>query len=192
MSEPQSGAEILARIRPVRREESTYLCLRPDLLDEWEDANTALNEQQVADAAGARLNSGVSAKTKDLAKKVQALEAQIEETQIKFTLRAATADKWRSLCDKHPPRKDNDLDRYAGYNRDAVMDAAVRLCLVDPVFDEASWAQFLDVCNPSEWNELRAVVSSVNRSVVDVPKSPLASRILAKRGSGSRRPAAGE
>lgn len=68
----------------------------------------------------------------------------------------------------------------------------VRACLIDPVFDDASWAQFLEVCNPSEWQELRSRVQSANRGVVDLPKSELASRILTKRGSTSRPPKPGE
>lgn len=192
MTEPQSGAELLARIRPVKREESTYLCLRPDLLDAWEDATTELAEAQAADTTGARLSTSPSASTKKLAKRVAEIEAEIEETQAKFTLRAMSKDRWQALCDEHPPRKGNEFDQFSGYNRDAVVDAAVRECLVDPVFDDASWVQFQDVCNPSEWAELRSMVQSVNRKVVEPPKSALASQILAKRGTGSRRRAAGE
>lgn len=193
MSEPQSGAELLAKIKPRLREEITQICLRPDLLDAWEEANTALSEQRVKDTTNARLSSGVSAETKRLAQKVQDLEAEIEATAIRFHFRAMPKDEWRALCDNHPPRKGNDMDLYAGYDRDAVIDSAVRKCLFDPVFDDESWAQFLAVCNPSEWNELRTTVTSVNRSVVgDAPKSVLASQILSKRGGGSRSRGAGE
>lgn len=190
--EPQSGAEVLARIRPTRREESTFLCLRPDLLDAWEDANNRLAELQTEDAAGARLGTGVSAATKAAAKRVKELEDEIEATQIKFTLRAMSKDQWRVLCDANPPRKENQMDQYVGYDRDAVLDAAVRECLVDPVFDDASWAAFLDVCNPSEWAELRSTATSVNRSVTDAPKSALASRILDKPANASKQRARGK
>lgn len=194
-TEPQNGAELLARIRPTLREESTYLCLRPDLLKAWEEAQEALAEQLAKDAAGSqqRVGQGASSKkARDLAAEVARLEAEIEETQVKFTLRAMRQDKWRSLCDSHAPRKGNELDLYSGYNRDAVLDAAVRECLIDPIFDDASWATFLEVCNPSEWAELRNVVTVVNRAVVDAPKSDLASRILAKPARASRPRAAGE
>lgn len=183
MSDPQSGAELLARIRPVKREESTYLCLRPDLLDAWEEANTQLAASQVNDAAGARLSSKSSEATTELAERVAAIEEEIEATQVKFTMRAMSKDQWQALCDIHPPRKGNELDLFAGYNRDAVVDAAIRECLIDPVFDDASWREFIELCNPSEWNELRRLQTSVNRPVVETPKSPLASRILGRRGT---------
>lgn len=192
MTEPQSGADILARIKPRLREEQTQICLRPDLLDAWEEATTELAEQQAADVGSPRLGSAASKSAQKLAAKVQSIEAEIEATAIHFRFRAMSKDKWQALCANHPPRSGNDMDRMVGYDRDGVLDAAVRECLIDPVFDQAAWAEFLEVCNPSEWEELRSTVNSVNRSVVDAPKSVLASRILSRRASGSGQPASGE
>jgi hypothetical protein len=199
---PQSGAALLAKIRPRFREESTQICLRPDLLDEWEEATTELNASQVSDATNGRLASGVSATTRELAKKVQGLEDQIEASAMTFRFRAMSKDEWQALCANHAPRPGNELDLFAGYNRDAVTDASVRECLYDPVFEDCSkvgcehedcgsWQQLVKSCNPSEWAELRSTVQSVNRSVVDAPKSVLASQILSRRGSASRRPSSG-
>lgn len=192
MTAPLNGAELLARIRPVLREESTQICMRPDLIDAFHEAEAALAQARTGDAAGQRLGSGISASTKTLAKKVQALEKEIEECAITFRFRAMTKDEWRALCDNHKPRKGDQLDAYVGYDRDAVNDEAVRKCLFDPVFDDASWAELMGVINPSEWKELRETVNLANRSVVDTPKSVLASQTLSKPGSASRRPAAGE
>jgi hypothetical protein len=191
-SETQSGADLLARIRPQKREESTQLILRPDLVDEWQKADDQLTNQRMADAANKRLASGVSQTTRDLAKKVQKLEREIEKFAITFRFRAMSKDEYRALCDSHPPRQGDQVDQFTGYNRDAVLDAMVRACLYDPVFDDAAWAEFVSVCNPSEWDELRDTVNSVNRGVVDAPKSVLASRILTKRGSASGRHAPSE
>ena len=195
MSEPQNGAELLARIRPTLATQSTQICLRPDLIKAWEEANEALAEAKVKDGGGqGRMadRNDASAATKKLAKKVQALEAEIEDHAITFTFRALPKDEYRALCEQHPPRKDNNVDHFVGHNREAVEDAAVRACLIDPVFDNASWAELMAVCNPSEWNELRETVRVVNGSVTDVPKSQLASQVLAKRAPGSRQPARGE
>lgn len=191
MSQPLSGADLLARIKPMLREESTQICLRPDLLDEWDAANSALAASQVEDSSG-RLASGVSSKTRGLAQKVADLEAAIEESAITFKFRAIPKDRYRAVCDNHPPRKGNEIDQLLGHNRDAVADAMVRECLIDPVFDDESWAHFLEVCNPSEWQELKHAVQSVNRGVVDLPKSELASRILTKRANASKSPKPGE
>jgi hypothetical protein len=210
-SSPESGAALLARIKPRLREVSTQLCLRPDLLEDWESkseeldaANLALEAVKQADAQGARLGTGVSAETKaaaakvnGLAAEVAALEAEIEATQVRFRLRALPKDKWEGLTADHPPRKDNVADLYYGANRDGVLDAAVRLCLFEPVFEDCaindcehadcgSWQQFVSVCNSSEWAELRRATNEVNGAVVDAPKSELASRILSSNASVSK------
>lgn len=182
MSEPMTGAELLARIKPKLREESTELCLRPDLYDEWEQANEDLADSRAKDTSANRLGAGTSENTVRLAERVQELEDEIRSTAVTFRFRAMPKDKWQTLCDTHPPRKGNDLDMYAGYNRDAVIDAAVQLCMVEPVFDKDSWETFEDVVNPAEWRELRTVVNSVNRATGDIPKSELASLILRRHG----------
>lgn len=197
MSEPTNGAELLARIKPQFREESTQICLRPDLLDAFEEADAELVASRAADTAGNRLADGTSAKTRKLAEKVVALQEQIDDTAITFRFKAMSKDKWRALCDSHPPRPKDQLDQAVGYNRDAVLDAAVPMSLIDPVFASCekggcdheecgSWEQLVKKLNPSEWRELTDTVNSVNRGVVDAPKSVLASLILARRASTSR------
>lgn len=197
MSGPRSGADVLARTKPVVREVSTNICLRPDLLDAWEAANDALTDAQAADTSGGRLSSGVSTATRKLAQKVTEIEAEIDATQVNFTFRALPKDKWYGMLDEFPPRTDNQLDNYVGYDRDAVLNEAVRRCMIDPVFEVCTvtgcthdecgtWEAFLKVLNHSEWDELRGTVNACNSAVVDAPKSELASRILGSPGSASK------
>lgn len=199
---PKSGAELLAKIKPQFREEATQICMRPDLIDEWDEVNSQLTAARAKDAQSGRLGTGVSQTTKSLAKRLTELEAEIEANAIMFRFRAMNKDRWQAICDNHPPRSGNELDLFAGHNRDAVLDAAVRECLYDPVFEDCTekdcehddcgtWQAFVKLCNPSEWKELRDTVGSVNRSVVDLPKSALASSILSRRGSASARRATG-
>jgi hypothetical protein len=201
-SGPKSGAELLARIKPRFREESTQICLRPDLLDEWEAADEELKAAKAKDLVSGKLAGGEKKKLQELASRVQELEAQIEDVAITCRFRAMSKDKWQALIDNHPPRPGDQMDLFAGYNRDAVLDEAVRVCMYDPVFadctkdecdhtDCGSWQQFAASCNPSEWKELKDTVNSVNRGVVDLPKSVLASQILSSPASGSRRRARG-
>lgn len=205
---PQSGAALLARIRPRMRETTTQLCLRPDLLEAWEDAVQELALEKETGGGQARLASGVSKKVAKLADEVARLEQEIDDTAVVFRLRAVSKDKWQELLADNPPRKDNQVDQFYGGNRDAVLDAAVRLCMFDPVFEDCevepddegnpcphedcgSWQQFIAVCNTSEWKELRNAVNSVNGAVVDPPKSELASLIRSSNASGSKRLARG-
>lgn len=189
MADQTSGAAILARIKPRRNVESTEIIMSGDLMAQWETAEAELTASRDKDMSGNRLTDGMSKKTRDLAAKVAKLEEQIAEQAIKVTFQAMLPSEWRALCDSNAPRKGDQLDAYAGYNRDAVLDAAVRLCMIEPVFDDCdkdacahddcgSWQQFVAVIPPGEWEELKGTANSTNRGVVDAPKSALASRIL--------------
>lgn len=197
MSNPMSGADILARIKPQVREESTQIVLSGDLMAQWEKLDADLAASRDRDMAGNRLADGISAKTKKIAQQVEDLEKQIADQAVDVRFRAMHKDRWRALCDNHPPRKADEFDMLAGYNRDAVLDQAVRVCMIEPVFadceakdcehtDCGSWQQFASVVPPGEWEELKITVNSVNRGVVDAPKSALASRILGRRATTSR------
>ena len=190
MSEPLNGAELLARIRPRLAEEATEICLRPDLIDEFREAEAALTEE-IANRGGGRLGDKPVDHT-DAAQRVRDLEEQIQAASVTFRFRALPKAEFRALCDDHPPRKGDEMDHMVGYNRTAVLDALVRSSLYDPVFDDASWAEFLDTVSTGEWEELRSTANSVNRGVVEPPKSGLASRILSQRDADSRLHAPGE
>lgn len=194
---PRTGADILTQIKPVLRVESTHLCLRPDLIEQHDLLVSELAEIEAAshDEDGkrtGRLAGGTPSRARDLAKQITDLEAEIEAARVEFKFQAMPNHKWQALCDKNPPREGNQLDNMWGFNQEAVYTEAIRISLIDPVFDDASWAQFVEVCNPSEWRELRDMVQLVNRSVTDAPKSPLASQVLARRATGRKRPETGE
>lgn len=196
MSAPQDGRALLARIQPTKRRERIQMCMRPDLILAHEEASDALTESTVT--VGERLAGGAagSAESKRLAKKVQEIEAAIEGSSMWFILEQLGRPRWQEILDAHPPREDHQIDWISGYNRDGVLDQAIRECLIDPVFEDCedpvcdhsgcgSWQQFEKFCPGGEWAELRNVVNVVNSGVVDPPKSVLASRILAPRGRGS-------
>jgi hypothetical protein len=214
-----SGAALLKKIKPTLRRKRVHICLRPDLLNEWNVANEAMQESMAKDAADAadegrpRLATQefkYSDATIELANKVEAIEKRINAADAVFEFEALPQDEWTSMVAGYPPRKDNPYDLLAGYDRSAALDAGVRRCLVDPVFEECpsesdgtiecdhsagsecdggSWQAFLRVCASSEWEELRNGVSEVNTETQDNPKSVLASRVLSSSAasSGSRK-----
>jgi hypothetical protein len=195
----RSGAKILEQIQPRKRVGVAHICMRPDLIDAWEKKNDELNASKAEDSGNSRLGAGgASAKTRKLAEEVRALEEQIDESDIAFTFESMSKARYAELCDENPPRDKNVLDFTVGYNREAVADATVLECLIDPVFEECTtkgckhtdcgtWQQFLTICNPSEWQELVRVAQEVNEVVTESPKSLLASRILDKPASGRGR-----
>ena len=144
----------------------TDICLRPDLIADLEAADTELREHIEAEALqGARLAgkpAGASKLGQDLAKAVKAIEDEIVESTIPFYFQALPKDQWMTLALKHPPRPGDQFDQFAGYNRDATVDAAIRECLIDPVFDDESWDALVAVCNVSEWSEMRRATNEAN------------------------------
>jgi hypothetical protein len=79
-----------------------------------------------------------------------------------------------------------------------MLDAQIRECLVDPVFEDCqktgcehndcgSWQQLTATLNLSEYGELARVAQEVNGVVTEAPKSLLASRILDRPARSSRR-----
>lgn len=190
MAEPINGDELLARVKPQLKEHRTQICLRPDLVDEWERLDKELREAK--ETTTGRLSAGNSAAVEKLAQQVVDVEAQIEEASAWFTFRALPQSQYRAVLADHPPREDNQMDAIAGHDRDAVADVLIRKCLVDPTFTEAGWRTFMETCAASEWVELREAAFEANGGSVTPPKSALASEVLSKRAPASKRRASGD
>ena len=184
MSEPINGDVLLARVKPVLKESRTQICLRPDLVERHEILSDELAKAQESAPAARMAGKGSTAEAKKIAKDIVALEAEIEGASAWFVHRALPKDEFRALCAKFPPRKDNQIDLVAGYDRDAVADLLIRECLIDPVFSDTGWAAFLTTCAPTEWSELRDNAFEANGGT-SVPKSLLASQVLSPKGNAS-------
>jgi hypothetical protein len=184
----ETGAEILARIKPKLDEDWTEVNLRPDLQAELEEIESELDEVGNKPAGPGRLgDGGVSDEAVALSERAQAIVDQMAESAVIFRFRALPRDEFRALCDNHPPRKDDLADLSVGYDRVAVGDALVEASLYEPVFDSEAWRSLLGVISIGEWNELRRRAEKVNGSVVtESPKSLLASTILSLRARGSK------
>lgn len=204
MSTPKKGADVLAAVNPQRRRASTKIILRPDLLDEFYAADEALVAER-AKPKKDRLTGEGSKKEIELAEKVRAAEDAIEAVAIHFTFEGITKPDYDALVAEHPPRKGVQIDAFLGHNRDAVDDALVRQCMVDPVFEDCrsltdpqaaacdhkacgSWQQLLRFCNESEWQELKRACAEANQAVTEAPKSRAASLLLSRREPGSEQP----
>lgn len=193
MSEPTSGDELLASIKPKLRVIRTQVCLQPDLLEQWEDLSSELAEAQES-AGGGRMNGPEVKTAKSLQRKLDDLEAVIDEVSPWFTYKAMPTKEYQALTAQHPPREDNQIDMFAGHDRDAVVSELVRKCLVGvakqehddpmPVSDQA-WADLLPNIAPSQWAVLRDTALEVNGGAVTPPKSQRASLRLSPPATDS-------
>ena len=188
---PENAADILARIKPTLREHIEWVCLRPDLLDKFHELETELTTLRVDRAGSARLGTGISDKERELAAELVDVEQQITEGSMRIHLTALPTDKFEELVAKYPPRKGNDYDMLAGYDRQAVQDVILRKCIDDPVFDDASWAEFRSVCPVGEMGGLRETLQILHPGAAVLPKSLLAAEILSGEDSASKSPRLG-
>jgi hypothetical protein len=174
---PVNGADLLKRIKPTLPTEHVEVCLRPDLFNEHQLAQEALQEAKAKSLTTAKLSD----KQKPLveaAQKVKDIEAQIREASVWFRFRAIPVAEFRALCDNHPPRANNDVDLFAGFHRDKVLDELVFKSMYEPEFDDESWDEMQRALSTGEYDQLREAANRVNRGVVEAPKSVLASQIL--------------
>ena len=196
MSEPIDGDALIADIKPVLKQHRVQICLRPDLVSEWENKDAQLQELLAKPAGSGRLAGEGSppAAAKKLAREITALEADIEKASVWFTYRGLPSDKFRALCAKNPPREKNQFDMLLGYDQDAVAEILMSParegkdeygCLIDPVFSDEGWAGLIPKIGPSEWQELRDGAFEANGATKTDPKSVTASSVLSRRGSAS-------
>lgn len=185
MTQPIDGDALLAKLKPTLKIVRQQVCMRPDLMDEWEAAESALIAAQDSLAAPGRRLAAQAESTEALAERVQAAEAAAEEASVWFEFQALPVEKYQMLVAEHPPRGDNHLDLFAGHDREAVADELVRRCLINPVFSEAGWAEYKATCRASVWGALRDAASEANGGQVAPPKSLVASPAPSKSGSAS-------
>lgn len=183
---PLNGDDLLAVIKPQLRIVAVQVCLKPELIETWEQLEADLTSAQAEEVGSGRLaGGGAKADVRKLARELQKIEGEIEEVSPWFRFRALAANEFQALAAKHPPRKDNQFDFMRGYDTDAVGNALVEMCLVDPEFSPDGWVKLKSVCAPSQWIAMRNAAMDANGGQVGPPKSRQASRVLSKRGSAS-------
>jgi hypothetical protein len=164
-----------------RAETIVPLCLRGDLQAEHEELELQLSELRKAkqtDAPG-----GV-----DLAERIQELEQRMAASTVQFRLRGMPRRDWKKLKEQYPARKDNDVDKFYGFNLDTLFDAAIPACLVEPEVSAERLANLLDEVTSGQFERLSMAVLELNQKALAVPFSQAASRITQKPGEMSRRP----
>lgn len=185
---PVNGVDVLAIIdaaQPAQR--SIALCLRGDLVSEYEDLDRQREEAGKTDT-GDSLASGSAAAT--IVAQMDALREQMKAGTITVVLRAMNRKAFRKLCTLHPVRRDEDgtpnrEDVGLGVNTETLWDPLIRASWSTPVIDKARMTKLLDeVLSDRQYQVLASVAWEVNRDDVDVPFSYAASR--------SRRPSSPE
>lgn len=165
-------------------ERTVPICLRGDLVAEFEDL-----ERQLEEALRTPANSAEGDGSTAIAERMEQLRAEMRDHTYPFRLRAMKRPRWHAFCAEHPPRKGDDgeidpMDRVRLVNVETFYPALVRQSVVDPVLEDAEWTLLLDeALTDHQFGELAQAAWDLNREDVDIPFSRAAFRMT--RGSGA-------
>jgi hypothetical protein len=153
-------------------ERAAAVCLRPDLVDEYERVELEMAAAPVSDSL-----AGGKRRIRDLQEKLDALRQEMAGHTLHLTLRALTRPGFRAMVDAHPPRKTkggevDERDKYIGINRDTFPAALVRACAASAELDDEDWRILLDErLTDAQFDALFETAWALNKRSVDVPFS---------------------
>lgn len=170
-------------------EDEVPTCLRPDLVRSYEALDRELVEVSESDPDANSVAAG--GKAIEIAEQMDALRAEMLEHTHPFAFRALPKPAYRELLDKHPPRKGDEQDELMGANLATFPTALIAACAIDPPMTEQQVTELCDLVSDGQVLRFFDCVMRLNRSSVDVPKSALASEILARHAPRSKQPEPG-
>jgi hypothetical protein len=171
-------------------ERTVEICLRGDLVAEHQEAEREL-ERAEKNPANSLAGNGAA----EVAERIQALEAEMQESVYTFRLRGLPAPQFRAFKAEHPSRLDDKGDAKRedviyGFNIETGFEPLTRLCVIDPELDDETWAQLMGTLTENQFEELAAAAWYLNRGDVDIPFSSAASRLMSASGAESSSPSA--
>lgn len=163
-----------AKARP-RKHRDVPVVLDQDAAEERDSLIEALAHAEKEDADDQRL-AGPPAKAAPLRDALEALNDSLRESLVTLRFLQLPGDRWAELTSRHPARADVDLDKYYGYNLDAVIRSAAkyhdpltgerygfRLDGDTPVpLEDDKWDTLFHILSGSEVSSIRDAVWSLN------------------------------
>lgn len=161
-------------------EASHPVCLRADLVADFEAAERELEALRKKTRIGSSLEGDGTGR---LVRTIEDLQREMESAQVVFRMRALPKTKWRALVADHPPRRDPVTgdpvpeDVQIGVNREAFLDALLKVSVVEPEITEEEWVGLLDVLTDRQYSDLCDEAWFLNRGEVNVPFSRVVSQL---------------
>ena len=166
-----------------RPETRVSFCLDDNLKAAHEAAEVEFNAARSRSLADARLNDPA----KELAKKINDIEAEMKAASVTFLVRGLKRGDWNDLVAAHAPREGNALDKSYGFNVEALMIAAVPKSIAgvenqagEPLdFDVSKeWEALADEMTDSQYEDFILATLRVNKGRNEVPFSLSAFRMI--------------
>jgi hypothetical protein len=141
------------------------ICLKGSLNSEWEEAEVAA--ARAHDEFNGAVDRGEStapyaARRAEALAAFEEVDARLKAASVAFTLSGVEEAIWKATQLRHPPREGQQLDAYLGYDRDAARPDLIRVALVDPMPDDATWARLLKKLNAGQLDRLYRAAKLLN------------------------------
>lgn len=167
-------------------ERSVQVCLRGDLRARFDDLERQLKEARESKRTRPS-RMGQSSDAVEIVAEQDALREEMAAAMVDVTVRALPRAKWHEIRTRHAPDDSSDEgDRALGVKLDPFMGEVMPLCIVDPQMDADDWTRLNEVLSAGDFDRLFSAVWDVNRSGVDIPKSRLASLVIAESADASK------
>lgn len=160
-----------ALIREGKLRTATFdVCLDQDLVEEYRTIEVQ-RDRRLAETA----DSLAGASAPDLDEQLGALKESIEEATLTLTFRALSRPRFRELCDKHPPRRDDDgnivvVEDIIGVHFDTFMAEVIPLSLVDNDLTADDLKILVEEkLDDRQYQDMTDVIWDLNRKKVDLP-----------------------
>jgi len=193
MSEPLSVKDRIKQAHRPRRPHK--INLRGDLVAKHEIANNELTDllnREEASTAQPRLGGVTTTASMEKAAQVKAIEAEMADWWLELVLEARPWHEWAEFKSANPPRDDDQIDRTAGVNFDALIQNFMPRCVVEPALDDEDWENIFARCAPGDLRDLGGTAFGLHERSLDIPKSPMASVVMARHVDASAPHGSGE
>ena len=171
------------------------LCVNANLRADHERAVQHLDDVRRVDAADPRESSTA---VREAAEAVQAIERQMREHTVSFTLQALPRKRWAEFAAAHPPRPDNETDKLVDVDQSA-LDEVIAASIIEvrahdgadiPFVPAQDWEPLADEMADGQWTQFAMAVLALNNGNPAAPFSPAASRAIQRSAQTSKRPSA--
>lgn len=164
-------------------ETSVTLCLAADLQAQWDEL-----DHQLSTASNVTLSLGEISEAKTIAAQMEALRAQMAESEVVFRLRALDAKAWSKMRGE-APKEGESADEKASYDSrfHAWVCKILAASCVEPAITATQADQLSDKLSEGQWLQLSDAAYDLNAGRRNVPFSAAASALTRSYEQNSKR-----
>lgn len=166
------------------------LCLDLEKRAEWEALEVKREELRKSPGTDQRMTGGPLT---EVAREITALEQEMRDATVVFTLRALPRKEWSDAKTAHPPRKDDESDKVLGFNEATIFDDIIPASIekvVGPDGEEVDWSYeqwepLADEMTTLQYQDFKNAVFALNvgEAAARLPKSLGASLVMSRSGA---------